>query len=68
MATFSGLAAARHAMLERAGWDVVDGALGLWAAATPRLRHLTGGMQRRLDGGVTWMSGSRCGAVARCCG
>jgi glutamate/tyrosine decarboxylase-like PLP-dependent enzyme len=30
---------------ERAGWLHVDGAFGAWAAASPRLRYLTGGLQ-----------------------
>ncbi|MFC5379572.1 pyridoxal phosphate-dependent decarboxylase family protein [Aquipuribacter nitratireducens] len=29
---------------ERDGWVHVDGAIGLWSAAAPRLRHLTTGM------------------------
>src|ERR671916_296015 len=90
MANFTPLAAARHSVLEAAGWDVeaaalaeasgptivcaqagnvntgafdplreiceaaheagawvhVDGAFGMWAAATPSLRHLVEGIER----------------------
>src|SRR5439155_809943 len=46
MANFTALAAARHEMLRRAGWDVeADGACGMWASASPALRHHTQGVE-----------------------
>ena len=48
-ANFSALAAARHALLARAGssgaWVHVDGAFGMWAAAAPARAHLARGVE-----------------------
>jgi glutamate/tyrosine decarboxylase-like PLP-dependent enzyme len=40
---FAAICEATHA---KGGWVHVDGAFGLWAAASPRLRHLTQGIER----------------------
>ena len=40
---FAAICDATHA---KGGWVHVDGAFGLWAAASPRLRHLTRGIDR----------------------
>src|SRR5918998_875891 len=53
MANFTALAAARHSVLEAAdrdgeadAWVHVDGAFGMWATASPTLRHLVEGIER----------------------
>jgi glutamate/tyrosine decarboxylase-like PLP-dependent enzyme len=42
---FDDLAAATAVAHEAGAWAHVDGAFGLWAAAAPRLAHLTSGME-----------------------
>ena len=42
---FDDLAAATAVAHERGAWVHVDGAFGLWAAASPRLRHLVSGLE-----------------------
>jgi glutamate/tyrosine decarboxylase-like PLP-dependent enzyme len=43
---FDDLGAAADAAHEHGAWVHVDGAFGLWAAANPRTRHLTSGVER----------------------
>ncbi|MGH3135257.1 MAG: pyridoxal phosphate-dependent decarboxylase family protein [Gaiellaceae bacterium] len=43
---FDDLEAAADATRDAGGWLHVDGAFGLWAAASPTLRHLTAGAER----------------------
>ncbi len=43
---FDDLEAAADAAQEAGAWLHVDGAIGLWAAASPSLRHLTAGVER----------------------
>jgi glutamate/tyrosine decarboxylase-like PLP-dependent enzyme len=43
---FDELEAAADAARAAGAWLHVDGAIGLWAAASPSLRHLTAGMER----------------------
>ena len=43
---FDDLEAAADAARAAGAWLHVDGAIGLWAAASPSLRHLTAGMER----------------------
>lgn len=47
---FDDFGPAIEAAHEAGAWVHVDGAFGLWAAASPRLRHLTAGM----DGADSW--------------
>lgn len=47
---FDDFGAAIAAAHEAGAWVHVDGAFGLWAAASPRLRHLTAG----IDGADSW--------------
>src|SRR5215218_572424 len=47
---FDDFAAAIEVAHEAGAWVHVDGAFGLWAAASPRLRHLVAGM----DGADSW--------------
>lgn len=42
---FDDIAAAVDVARRHGAWTHVDGAFGLWAAATPRLRHLTVGLE-----------------------
>ena len=44
---FDPLAAATQLAHEHGAWVHVDGAFGLWAAASPKLRHLVDGPRRR---------------------
>ncbi len=43
---FDDLGAIADACAERGAWLHVDGAFGMWAAASPSLRHLTAGAER----------------------
>ncbi|WP_173921827.1 aminotransferase class V-fold PLP-dependent enzyme [Agromyces sp. Marseille-P2726] len=43
---FDDFAAAIEVAHEAGAWVHVDGAFGLWAAVSPRLRHLTGGLEQ----------------------
>ena len=44
--SFDDIAAVADLAEEHGAWHHVDGAFGLWAAASPRLRHLTAGIER----------------------
>jgi len=43
---FDDIDAVADLALEHGAWHHVDGAFGLWAAASPELRHLTAGVER----------------------
>src|SRR5262249_58809582 len=43
---FDDLHAVADLALEHGAWHHVDGAFGLWAAASPELRHLPAGLER----------------------
>ena len=57
---FDDLDAVADAAREHDAWVHVDGAFGIWAAATPRLRQLVRGIERATRGRRTRTSGSTC--------